>query len=258
MGSAVSLRDDFDGAELRRLAKRSRDGPQSRRLLALAEIYDGGRRRDAARIGDDFLRGPHDLTIDAAGRLLVADSGNDRTLIFRLAGRKGQWAGVWAGEQASPEGVAAAADGRVYVTNARTHTVLVLKDGAIVQRLGGPGRSALDLGYLQQPNSALPDQALGDTQQRPEASVRPRHSGRPALRRAPTTRAASSGFLNMCSIRNPDSVKAGKKSSSARADAAASSIFPSALYEAVRNASAGGAKGPPRSMFLWKASIASS
>ena len=140
MGSAVSLRDDFDGAELRRLAKRSRDGPQSRRLLALAEIYDGGRRRDAARIGDDFLRGPHDLTIDAAGRLLVADSGNDRTLIFRLAGRKGQWAGVWAGEQASPEGVAAAADGRVYVTNAGLDTVLALEKGRIVKRAGGRGR----------------------------------------------------------------------------------------------------------------------
>ena len=51
MGAAVSLRSDFDSAELRRLAKGSKDGPQSRRLLALAEIYDGGRRTDAARIG---------------------------------------------------------------------------------------------------------------------------------------------------------------------------------------------------------------
>jgi transposase len=32
------------------LAKRSRDGGQSRRLLALAEIYDGRRRSDAARL----------------------------------------------------------------------------------------------------------------------------------------------------------------------------------------------------------------
>lgn len=51
MGAAVSLREDFDGTDLRRLAKRSKDGPQSRRLLALAEIYDGRRRLDAARIG---------------------------------------------------------------------------------------------------------------------------------------------------------------------------------------------------------------
>ena len=51
MGRAIALRDDFDGPGLRHLAKRSKDGPQSRRLLALAEIYDGGRRTDAARIG---------------------------------------------------------------------------------------------------------------------------------------------------------------------------------------------------------------
>ena len=37
--------------ELRRLAKASKDAGQSRRLLALAEIYDGGRRTAAARIG---------------------------------------------------------------------------------------------------------------------------------------------------------------------------------------------------------------
>ena len=51
MGAAVALREDFCGADLRRLAKGSKDGAQSRRLLALAEIYDGGRRTDAARIG---------------------------------------------------------------------------------------------------------------------------------------------------------------------------------------------------------------
>ena len=33
------------------MAKASRDAGQSRRLLALAEIYDGGSRTDAARIG---------------------------------------------------------------------------------------------------------------------------------------------------------------------------------------------------------------
>jgi len=50
MGAAIELREDFDGGALRRLAKRSRDGGQSRRLLALAEIYDGKRRSDAARL----------------------------------------------------------------------------------------------------------------------------------------------------------------------------------------------------------------
>ena len=51
MGSPVSLRDDFDAAALRSLARRTRDASQGRRLLALAAIYDGGSRGDAARIG---------------------------------------------------------------------------------------------------------------------------------------------------------------------------------------------------------------
>ena len=47
----LALRDDFCGGELRRLAKRSGDAGQARRLLALAEIYDGGTRTDAAQLG---------------------------------------------------------------------------------------------------------------------------------------------------------------------------------------------------------------
>ncbi len=56
MGSPVPLRDDFDAAALRRLARRSQDSNQSRRLLALAAIYDGGLRGDAARIGSVGLQ----------------------------------------------------------------------------------------------------------------------------------------------------------------------------------------------------------
>lgn len=50
MGAAVGSRSDFDGSSLRALSKRSRNGAQARRLLALAEIYDGARRTDAARL----------------------------------------------------------------------------------------------------------------------------------------------------------------------------------------------------------------
>lgn len=51
MPAAVPLRSDFDADTLRRLAKASRDGAQSRRLLAIAAVYDGMRRGEAARIG---------------------------------------------------------------------------------------------------------------------------------------------------------------------------------------------------------------
>ncbi len=56
MSAAIALRSDFTGPDLRRLARRTEDARQARRLLALAEIYDGGSRSDAARIGDVGLQ----------------------------------------------------------------------------------------------------------------------------------------------------------------------------------------------------------
>jgi transposase len=51
MAAAVGLRADFDAGALRAAARRSKDGPQARRLLALAAIYDGATRTEAAQIG---------------------------------------------------------------------------------------------------------------------------------------------------------------------------------------------------------------
>jgi putative transposase len=51
MAAAIRLRDDFDAVALRAIAKRAKDGSQARRLLALAAIYDGGARSEAAKIG---------------------------------------------------------------------------------------------------------------------------------------------------------------------------------------------------------------
>ncbi len=69
MAAAVRLRDDFDAARLRGLAKASRDPDQLRRLLSLAEIYDGGSRGDAARIGGVGLQTVRDwvLRFNAGG-----------------------------------------------------------------------------------------------------------------------------------------------------------------------------------------------
>ncbi len=51
MSVSIVLRDDYDGRELRRLAKRSGDPRQVRRLLALAAVYDGMSRAAAAKVG---------------------------------------------------------------------------------------------------------------------------------------------------------------------------------------------------------------
>ena len=47
----IALRADYDAQTTRAAAKRSKDGPQARRLLALAAIYDGATRRAAVEIG---------------------------------------------------------------------------------------------------------------------------------------------------------------------------------------------------------------
>ena len=56
MGATIALRKDYDASDLRRLAKGCKDAAQIRRLLSLAEIYAGGRRTDAARIGAPDLQ----------------------------------------------------------------------------------------------------------------------------------------------------------------------------------------------------------
>ena len=52
----IALRTDFDARLARAAAKRSKDGPQARRLLALAAIYDGATRTQAAEIGGVTLQ----------------------------------------------------------------------------------------------------------------------------------------------------------------------------------------------------------
>src|SRR5471032_1725790 len=51
MSVSIPLRGDFDTPQLRGLAKKTKDGPQARRLLTLAAIYDGATRTEAAKIG---------------------------------------------------------------------------------------------------------------------------------------------------------------------------------------------------------------
>jgi transposase len=52
----IPLRTDFDASALRSCARKAKDGPQARRLLALAAIYDGATRTEAAKIGDVTLQ----------------------------------------------------------------------------------------------------------------------------------------------------------------------------------------------------------
>src|SRR6516164_5734454 len=51
MSVPTPLRQDFDAPQVRGLARKTKDGPQARQLLALAAIYDGATRTEAAKIG---------------------------------------------------------------------------------------------------------------------------------------------------------------------------------------------------------------
>lgn len=52
----IALRGDYDAVQLRSIARKTKDAPQARRLLALAAIYDGATRTEAARIGGVTLQ----------------------------------------------------------------------------------------------------------------------------------------------------------------------------------------------------------
>lgn len=51
MSVSIALRGDFEAVQLRGVARTTKDGPQARRLLALAAIYDGATRTEAAKLG---------------------------------------------------------------------------------------------------------------------------------------------------------------------------------------------------------------
>jgi transposase len=51
MSTAIGLREDFEADDLRSLAAKVKDANQARRLLALAAVYDGMDREEAACIG---------------------------------------------------------------------------------------------------------------------------------------------------------------------------------------------------------------
>ena len=94
MAAAIALRNDFGCEELRRLAKGSKDANQTRRLLALAAIYEGASRGEAAAIGGVTVQIVRDWVVrfnengaaglvdgKSSGRPAKLDDGQRRALI---------------------------------------------------------------------------------------------------------------------------------------------------------------------------------
>lgn len=105
--------------------------------------------------GAGELSYPHDAEFDKSGRLLVADTGNDRVAIYEIKRAKTTLIGELKG-LSGPEGVAVAPDGRVLVTNTRNATLSIFRDGKLERTVGGPGTND---GELRNPHDveAAPD-----------------------------------------------------------------------------------------------------
>ena len=67
MSSALQLRSDFDAARVRHAAQQSKDCQQVRRLHAIAAIYDGATRSEAAKIGGVTLQVVRDWVLKFNG-----------------------------------------------------------------------------------------------------------------------------------------------------------------------------------------------
>lgn len=94
-------------------------------------------------IGAKELDSPHDVAFDDAGRLLVADSGNDVVAVYRVDGTEAKRLETWTGDMFSPEGVAPAGGGRVFVTDTGGGGVLRFEGGrAVLRKENGGGGDA--------------------------------------------------------------------------------------------------------------------
>ena len=71
MSVPIPLPRDFSAPQLRGLAKKTKDGPQARRLLTLAAIYDGASRTEAAKIGGVGLQIIRDWVLRFNARVLT-------------------------------------------------------------------------------------------------------------------------------------------------------------------------------------------
>jgi len=96
-----------------------------------------------AVIGDGELNSPHDVHFDVNGHLLVADSGNDRIVIYQLNGTNAKSTGVLADGLRSPEGVTSDDKGNIYVASTGNHKILNFRDNKLIKSVGDRGEGKL-------------------------------------------------------------------------------------------------------------------
>lgn len=97
--------------------------------------------------GADHQAGTHDIDFDQSGNAYVADTHNNRVLIYQMTGTKASQIGELSELIRGPEGVLVHPNGRIYVAGAWSHNVVAYQYGKVVAELGGlssPHDLALD------------------------------------------------------------------------------------------------------------------
>lgn len=89
-----------------------------------------------AVIGEGSLSVPHDVVFDKNDRLLVADSGNDRIVIYALNGTTATQIDEWTGFD-GPEGIAPTPDGCTYIAVTLANQLICYQDGQVLAQTQG-------------------------------------------------------------------------------------------------------------------------
>jgi DNA-binding beta-propeller fold protein YncE len=87
--------------------------------------------------GGDHQSGTHDIDFDTRGNAYVADTHNNRVLIYAVDGLEAHRIGQLEERIRGPEGVLAHPNGRIYVAGAWSGNVVVYEDDRVIAELKG-------------------------------------------------------------------------------------------------------------------------
>lgn len=102
-------------------------------------VLDPSTLKTLSVIGKGELSAPHDVAFDRLGRLMVADSGNDRVVIYRLDNNQAQIDMEFDENMSSPEGVTSDEQDNIYVASTGNNMILKFKNGKLLKKVGGRG-----------------------------------------------------------------------------------------------------------------------
>ncbi|MES9854873.1 MAG: NHL repeat-containing protein [Candidatus Thiodiazotropha sp. L084R] len=87
--------------------------------------------------GEDHQSGTHDIDFNTMGLAYVADTHNNRVIIYEVSGTNANQIGELTTHIRGPEGVLAHPNGRIYVAGAWSNNLVVFKNGVMVNEIRG-------------------------------------------------------------------------------------------------------------------------